>query len=130
LDRAARVANGWLPLFVTVEQFVRANAELDARLAAVGRLPNAVRRGAVVIMSPDRRAHGRQEALDWMSSLWHLDRDRLGRYLVSGTVEACAGALQQYRDAGAEHVAVLVADDDATRAFARIASAEAASRSW
>ncbi len=127
LRRAARRGDGWMPLFLDVEQYAGAVARLrDATLAA-GREAEDVVASVVVFVSVDddvERARARGTA--WMSTLYGLPPKAFGRHLVAGTAVEVAETVEAYREAGAEHVAVYVTADRPVEQFAAIVAARRA----
>ncbi len=121
IDRTAAVGDGWMPIFVTPDQYAASNAQLDAALEREGRSAGQVVRAATVIVSLTDRRWRRADALEWASALWNLDPTRLERFVWSGSPEECRDALGRYRQAGAEHVSVLLATDHPVEMFRTLA---------
>ncbi len=129
LRRAARAADGWVPLFVDAPSMADAIAELRSLAVAAGRPADAVTPAVVVMVSVGAdaaRAADRGSA--WLASLYGIPAKAFGRHLVAGSPERCAGAVRRYLGAGAAHVAVMVAGDDPMDQFAQLASAVTAQR--
>lgn len=110
--RAARVGDGWMPLFVDP---VRYRADLD-RLAeeasAGGRAPGSVTPAIVLFVSvDDDPVTAMDRGTRWMSSMYAIPAKAFERHLVSGNADGVAEQVATYRDAGAEHVALYVTDD-------------------
>jgi alkanesulfonate monooxygenase SsuD/methylene tetrahydromethanopterin reductase-like flavin-dependent oxidoreductase (luciferase family) len=76
-----------------------------------GRDPRAIRPAVVVFLRVGGSASEHQRGLQWLSDLYGLAPSRFERHLVSGSPSACVERVEQFRSAGAEHVAVMVADD-------------------
>jgi alkanesulfonate monooxygenase SsuD/methylene tetrahydromethanopterin reductase-like flavin-dependent oxidoreductase (luciferase family) len=128
-QRAARTGDGWIPLFVSPAQLADDIERLRAETAAAGRRPDAVQPGVVMVAtvgSDCRRAAASGSA--WLSSLYGIPAVAFERHLVAGPAEHCAEAAARYLDAGAEHVAVMVADDEPVGQFGELAAALAAHR--
>jgi alkanesulfonate monooxygenase SsuD/methylene tetrahydromethanopterin reductase-like flavin-dependent oxidoreductase (luciferase family) len=127
LRRAAARGDGWIPLFVTPEEYAAAHARLDKEAERSGRDPADVTRAVVVFVSL-----GGDDALDrglsWMSSLYGLPERSFARHLIAGDARACARALARFADAGVEHVAVFVASDAPLVQFADLAGEYASLR--
>ncbi len=68
-------------------------------------------RAVVVFVGVGGDEAGRR-GLEWMSSLYGLPARSFARHLVTGDARRCAAALGRYVEAGAQHVAVFVTDDD------------------
>lgn len=113
IRRTAAVGDGWLPMFLSPAAYGERLAVLRSELAAVGRTADAVLPAVVVMVStgPDASV-ARQRAADWLGALYGLPARAFARHVVAGPVDHVADALDAYRDAGAAHVAVMVADED------------------
>jgi alkanesulfonate monooxygenase SsuD/methylene tetrahydromethanopterin reductase-like flavin-dependent oxidoreductase (luciferase family) len=121
--RAASVGDGWIPLFLTASEFQASLASLRRETEAAGRDPEAVAPGVVVFacVGDDSEAPARGAA--WLSHLYRLPAKSFRRHLVAGPPEACAAALARYADAGARHIAVMVAGAPALEHFAVLRTA-------
>ena len=112
LRRAAHRADGWMPLFLTVDQYGDAVERLAKEVDAAGRAPDAVTPAMVLFVSIDEdRGRGTAKGTGWMGSLYGIPPKAFERHLVCGTAEEVAQRVADYRGAGAEHVAVYVTDD-------------------
>jgi alkanesulfonate monooxygenase SsuD/methylene tetrahydromethanopterin reductase-like flavin-dependent oxidoreductase (luciferase family) len=115
--RAAAVGDGWIPLFLTPEEYEPALADLRRETAEAGRNPDAVEPAVVVFACVgDDDAHER--GARWLSNLYRLPPKAFRRHLVSGSPEACAAGLTRFADAGARHLVVMVAGSPALEHFA------------
>jgi alkanesulfonate monooxygenase SsuD/methylene tetrahydromethanopterin reductase-like flavin-dependent oxidoreductase (luciferase family) len=113
LVRAARVGDGWMPLFVDPEDYRAACDTLSDEIATAGRSPDAVSRAMVLFISiDDDPGVAMSRGLAWMSSMYNVPTKAFSRRLVAGTAEQVADQVSTWRDAGAEHVVVYVTDDD------------------
>lgn len=110
LRRAAMKGDGWIPLFVGPEEYAAALGRLDKETDRAGRSPAQIARAVVVFVSLGPAPV--ETGLAWMSSLYGLPAHAFARHLVAGDARACAAVVAQYLEAGAEHVAVFVTDDD------------------
>jgi len=119
--RAARRGDGWVPLFLGPAAFADRLATLRGEAEAAGRDPAEVAAAAVVFLhvGPAREAQARGTA--WLSSLYGIPPRAFARHLVAGPPAACADRVGAYLAAGADHVAVMVADDDPIEHFAALA---------
>jgi len=130
LDRAARLGNGWIPLFMTPSSYSAANRELEERAEKLGRDPAEITRAVVLFVAPSSSASGgnsiasKEAGLSWMSSLYGLPPRAFARHLVSGTAPQVADQIHEYFEAGAQHVALFVADDRPVDAFSELCAAE------
>lgn len=121
LVRAATRGDGWMPLFLDVEQYRDAIYRLRTAQAEAGREPEAVCASMVVFVSVHdniEAAHAR--GTQWMSTLYGLPPKAFSRHLVAGSAEAVADRLEEYHKAGAQHVVVYVTSDHPIDQFASI----------
>jgi alkanesulfonate monooxygenase SsuD/methylene tetrahydromethanopterin reductase-like flavin-dependent oxidoreductase (luciferase family) len=121
--RAAAVGHGWVPLFVTPDDYGPALEALRQETEAAGRDPHAVEPAIVVfarVGSDDKApAHG----AEWLSEMYGVPARAFERYLVAGEPETCAAALSRYVEAGAHHILVMVAGVGSVRHFDLLRSA-------
>jgi len=124
LRRAAHLADGWMPLFLSVGEYADAVERLGKEADAVGRTAGAVTPSMVLFVSLDEdRARGTAKGTAWMGSLYGLPPKAFDRHLVAGTPDEVAARVAEYRSAGAEHVAVYVTDDQPIDQFERLLAA-------
>ncbi len=121
--RAARFADGWVPLFLGPDELRTALDRLRQDTVAAGRPPEAVTPAvvAMVAVGPGRQVHDR--GTRWLSSLYGIPPKAFDRHLVAGPAEHCAEQLHRFFDAGADHVVVMVADYRAVDHFAELVGA-------
>jgi alkanesulfonate monooxygenase SsuD/methylene tetrahydromethanopterin reductase-like flavin-dependent oxidoreductase (luciferase family) len=126
--RAARHGDGWIPLFVTPEDYARQLPEVLGGAEAAGRDPDALTPAVVVFVHvaeggtrPDQRARAR--GTRWLSGLYGIPPRAFERHLVAGPAAACAERIGRFFEAGARHVVAMVADDAVTAHFAGLAGA-------
>jgi alkanesulfonate monooxygenase SsuD/methylene tetrahydromethanopterin reductase-like flavin-dependent oxidoreductase (luciferase family) len=121
--RAAAVGDGWIPLFLTPPEYEDSLAALRRETEDAGRDPGAVEPGIVVFacVGDDGEAQARGAA--WLSRLYHLPAKSFRRHLVAGSPDACAAALLRFAEAGARHIAVMVAGAPAVDQFAHLRGA-------
>jgi alkanesulfonate monooxygenase SsuD/methylene tetrahydromethanopterin reductase-like flavin-dependent oxidoreductase (luciferase family) len=121
--RAAVVGQGWIPLFLAPDDYASAVARLQEEVTAAGRAPDAVTPGIVVFVriGDDERAPAQGAA--WLSDLYRLPPKAFARHLVAGSPETCAAQLWGYADAGARHIAVMVAGAPAVEHFGLLRNA-------
>lgn len=117
LARAAGLADGWMPIFLTAEGFSSANDDLDARLRRADRPADSVTRAPVAIVAATDQSWRRDDALGWMVELWGADAARLDRFLITGSAGECAEQLAEYHASGADQVVTLMANDHPARMF-------------
>jgi alkanesulfonate monooxygenase SsuD/methylene tetrahydromethanopterin reductase-like flavin-dependent oxidoreductase (luciferase family) len=124
LRRAAHLADGWMPLFLSVDEYGDAVERLAKEADAVGRQGDPVTPAMVLFVSLDEdRARGAATGTAWMGSLYGLPPKAFDRHLVAGTPDEVATRIAEYRSVGAEHVAVYVTDDEPIDQFERLMTA-------
>jgi alkanesulfonate monooxygenase SsuD/methylene tetrahydromethanopterin reductase-like flavin-dependent oxidoreductase (luciferase family) len=124
LRRAAALADGWMPLFLTPDAYRDALERLAKEVDRAGRAPDDVTPSIVLFVSIDddpRRALDRGTA--WMSSLYGIPAKAFARHLVSGTATEVAETIAAFSDAGAAHVAVYVTEDQPLGQFETLVAA-------
>lgn len=110
LRRAATLGDGWFPHLCTPDWYAAHRARLDGALAEHGRDPAEVRRGVLVAAAVEGVEPGLDPAA-WLGSLYRLDPGRFGHVLVHGSAARILEAIAAYEQAGAEHVALMIAGD-------------------
>ena len=124
LRRAATLADGWMPLFLTPNEYREAVERLAKEVDRAGRPADAVT-PSIVLFVVDRRRSAAPAArgTEWMSSLYGIPAKAFERHLVSGTAAEVADVVAAFRGAGAEHVAVYVTADQPLDQFERLVAA-------
>lgn len=124
LRRAAALGDGWVPLFVGPERFGELLGHLHKEAQANGRDPGAITTAVVMATSVGTdSARATETGLEWLSSLYGIAPKAFARHLVAGSAGACADVAARYHAAGASHVVVMVAGDDAGDQFTALAGA-------
>jgi alkanesulfonate monooxygenase SsuD/methylene tetrahydromethanopterin reductase-like flavin-dependent oxidoreductase (luciferase family) len=123
IRRAARRGHGWVPLFISVDDYRRGLAALDAEIDSAGRAPEDVTRAVVVFARVGEPEAATAAGLRWLSSLYGIPERAFASHLIAGDARSCAARLAAYRDAGAAHVAVMLAADHAVEQFTELAAA-------
>ncbi len=126
LSRAARLGDGWMPLFVPPEKLARQIGELDDQAVALGRQPFEITKSIVLFVSTDSKMSStsiKSRGIDWMGSLYRLDPEKFSRHIVSGSPQECAQVIQEYYEVGVNHVVVYVTSDHPLDQFAQIQEA-------
>ena len=124
LRRAAHLADGWMPLFLSVDEYGDAVERLGKEVDASGRAPDAVTPAMVLFVSIDEDVErGAAKGTDWMGSLYGLPPRAFARQLVAGSVDEVASRVAEYRAVGAEHVAIYITDDQPIDQFTRLMAA-------
>ena len=121
--RAAAVGDGWIPLFLTASEYEESVVALRQETQAAGRDPEAVEPAVVVFACVGDHSETTARGLAWLSRLYRLPAKSFRRHLVAGPPDACAAALARYADAGARHIAVMVAGAPALEHFALLRAA-------
>ncbi len=100
LRRAARLGDGWIPLFVPPADYAAALGRLDKEAERAGRDPGSVVRATVAFVSVGTSG-AKERGLSWMASLYGIAAHSFERHLVTGTARSCAEALVRFTQAGA-----------------------------
>lgn len=123
LLRAASRGQGWIPTFLTVDEYPGRLGLLRELQRSSGRSEDAVTPAAVAFVRTGETAAARREGTAWLSSLYGIPSSAFDRHLIAGSARDCACQLERYLDAGARHVAVMVADDRASEHFGPVCRA-------
>jgi len=121
--RAAAVGAGWVPLFISVDEYGPALQSLRQETIEAGRQPDDVEAAVVVFVRVGTEGEAHQQGAEWLSNLYGVPAKAFDRHLVAGTSEACAAELTKFVRAGARHVVVMVAGNDAVQQFGFLRSA-------
>ena len=121
--RAAARGDGWIPLFLGPDDLARGVDLLRQETAAAGRDPMAVTPAVVLPMAVGTDPATHERGTQWLARLYGIPPKAFARHLVAGSPDRCAEVVARYQEAGAEHVVVMVADDDALGHFARLIAA-------
>jgi alkanesulfonate monooxygenase SsuD/methylene tetrahydromethanopterin reductase-like flavin-dependent oxidoreductase (luciferase family) len=122
-QRAARVGAGWVPLFLTPDDYAPALTELRRETVQAGRDPESVEAGVVVFACVGEGEGTAEGGAQWLSDLYRLPPKAFRRHLVAGPPEECAALLQRYADAGARHILIMVAGSPAVEHFDQLRTA-------
>jgi alkanesulfonate monooxygenase len=125
--RAAAVGDGWVPLFLTPDEYGPALHTLRRETEEAGRDPDAVEAAVVVFARVGPEDEAPAQGAQWLSEMYGVPPRAFERHLVAGESETCAAALCRYMEAGARHILVMVAAPDAVRHFGLLRSAIVAS---
>ncbi|HUZ09181.1 MAG TPA: LLM class flavin-dependent oxidoreductase [Acidimicrobiales bacterium] len=121
--RAARTGDGWVPLFLSPDQYAQDLARLRDETGAAGRDPGDVTAATVVFVHVGPEDSALRQGCEWLSSFYGIPPKAFARHLVAGSARSCAERLVGYADAGAEHVVTMIADDHAVDHFAELVDA-------
>lgn len=128
LRRAATMADGWMPLFLSTTEYGDAVERLRKEVDRSGRPSGSVVPSMVLFISIDDDAgEARRRGAAWMASLYGIPARAFERHLVHGTAAEVADVVTSFRAAGAEHVVVYVTADQPMAQFERLVAALAAS---
>ena len=96
--RAAATGDGWIPLFLTPDEYATALVSLRRETDEAGRDPDAVTAGVVVFacVGDDNAA---VRGADWLSDMYRLPPKAFARHLAAGSPDVCAERLHLYADA-------------------------------
>ncbi len=119
--RAARVGDGWVPLFLSPERYAHNLLKLREETAAAGRDPAAVTAAEVVVVHVGPEDRARAQGCAWLSSFYGIPPKAFARHLIAGSAARCAEQLVAHLESGADHVIVMIADDHAVEHFAELA---------
>jgi alkanesulfonate monooxygenase SsuD/methylene tetrahydromethanopterin reductase-like flavin-dependent oxidoreductase (luciferase family) len=120
--RAAVLGDGWIPLFLTPEDYAGALVGLRNETEQAGRDPDEVI-PAVVVFSCVGDNDAKDRGANWLSKLYRLPPKAFVRHLAAGSPEAIAERLHAYGEAGARHIAVMVAGSPAVEHFRQLHAA-------
>jgi alkanesulfonate monooxygenase SsuD/methylene tetrahydromethanopterin reductase-like flavin-dependent oxidoreductase (luciferase family) len=104
--------SGWNSAFLRPKGFADECTKLRDDLAAAGRGQDEVVAAATVAVRVGRKDDVVPEALRYLAGMYALDPRLFVGHVVAGEVEHCVERVQHYVDAGADHVALVVAADD------------------
>lgn len=127
LRRAAGLADGWLPLFLSPDAYQQAVERLAKEVQKAGRPDGSVVPAMTLFISvDDDPTVARQRGTGWMSSLYAIPAKAFERHLVAGDAAKVAAVISAFRQAGARHVSLYVTDDNPLPQFERLMNALAA----
>jgi probable F420-dependent oxidoreductase len=116
LRRAARFADGWLPISPSAEEFSRDWERLCGYCAETGRDPNSLLRVLYVTLNVNRdRAKAESEMAAFLEAYYgaeHVAAVSRTQGHEAGEPERCADFLRRFAQAGARHFVVRFAADD------------------
>jgi alkanesulfonate monooxygenase SsuD/methylene tetrahydromethanopterin reductase-like flavin-dependent oxidoreductase (luciferase family) len=120
--RAAETGDGWIPLFLTPDNYAAALVRLRSETEQAGRDPDDVVPGVFVFscVGDDDAA---ERGARWLSDLYRLPPKAFARHLAAGSHDAVAERLRCYCEAGARHIVVMVAGSPAVEQFRQLREA-------
>jgi alkanesulfonate monooxygenase SsuD/methylene tetrahydromethanopterin reductase-like flavin-dependent oxidoreductase (luciferase family) len=124
LRRAAKLGDGWMPLFLAPQAYGEAIERLAKEIDRAGRGADEVTPSIVLFVSiDDDPVAARVAGTRWMSSLYGIPAKAFERHLVAGTAAEVAEVVAVYRAAGAAHVDLYITADQPVEQFERLVSA-------
>lgn len=107
IERAARLGDGWMGIFLTPERYRERLDSLKALreragLGADGFTPSLYAWTCIA----DTDAEAKRIASGILGAFYNLEYDKLERFAVVGSAETCARRFAEFADAGVEHFAV------------------------
>ena len=120
--RAAARGDGWIPLFLTPDDYAAALPRLRDETEQAGRDPDDVLPG-VVVFSRVGDDDATERGARWLSELYRLPPRAFARHLAAGSPDAIAERLRCYAEAGARHIVVMVAGSPAVEHFRHVRAA-------
>lgn len=121
--RAARKADGWVPLFLTPQEYEEALLLLAQDTLAAGRRPVDIEAAVIVFLHVGNNETANERGCKWLSSLYGIPAKAFERHIVSGTAKVCASRVKEYIEAGARHIVTMVADDNPVEHFVDLVDA-------
>jgi alkanesulfonate monooxygenase SsuD/methylene tetrahydromethanopterin reductase-like flavin-dependent oxidoreductase (luciferase family) len=110
--RVVAHGTGWNSAFLRPKGFAAERERLRADLAAAGRDPDEVTIAATVAVRVGPKDEVVPEALGYLAGMYALDPRMFVAHVAAGEAAHCAERVQRYVEAGADHVALVVAADD------------------
>jgi alkanesulfonate monooxygenase SsuD/methylene tetrahydromethanopterin reductase-like flavin-dependent oxidoreductase (luciferase family) len=123
LRRTADLGDGWVPLFLSPEEYRAGLNRLDEAAVAAGRVPEDIVRAVVLFARVGKAKAASTDGTEWLSSLYRIPPRAFERHIVSGPAEDCAEAIDAFWRAGAQHVVVMVAAENALEHFEALRTA-------
>ncbi|MBA3742598.1 LLM class flavin-dependent oxidoreductase [Sporichthya sp.] len=124
LRRAARVADGWLGVWLSARRLAEVRTQLDEYAAQYARPRCTVLQMVFAHVTDDVDA-GRAEAAAFAKGQYGLGYEKLERWVLVGHEARVADGLAELRDAGAEGFVVVPAAADALTQYHRLAGVRA-----
>jgi len=124
LRRAARVADGWLGVWMSAKRLAETRAQLHEYCAEQGRPPCTVLQMVFVHVTDDAAA-GEAEAFAFAQGQYGPAAEKLGRWTLVGDAARVAAGLAELREAGAEGFVIMPAARDILGHYHRLAKVRA-----
>jgi alkanesulfonate monooxygenase SsuD/methylene tetrahydromethanopterin reductase-like flavin-dependent oxidoreductase (luciferase family) len=124
LRRAARVAEGWLGVWISPRRVAEVRQRLDELAAEYGRPPcRLVLMVFVHVCEPGGHEAALAEAAAFVQGQYALPFEQLRKWVLVGTEDEVADGLAALRDAGAESFVLTAAAADQLEQYRRFAAA-------
>ena len=107
LRTAGRLGDGWLPIWISPEQYSAGWSEIRGHATAAGRDPDALAAAAVApALVDDDGDRARRHAHEHLEQRYatSFSEHAIERYCVAGTPSECAAKVRAYADAGVRHL--------------------------
>jgi alkanesulfonate monooxygenase SsuD/methylene tetrahydromethanopterin reductase-like flavin-dependent oxidoreductase (luciferase family) len=120
LQRAARVGNGWLTMWMSPER-IREQAEPLAQLAAAAGRPRPTLGLAISVHVDANEGRAREQAEDYTQAMYGMPFEKVARYTPVGSAERVAERIRAYADAGVEEFVLTPLTGEPTAQIPRLA---------
>jgi alkanesulfonate monooxygenase SsuD/methylene tetrahydromethanopterin reductase-like flavin-dependent oxidoreductase (luciferase family) len=120
LRRAARVADGWLPMWLAPDAIAQRRERLAELAAEHGRHTPKVALLLLVHVDDDL-SRARHEAAEHLEGQYRMPLHVVERWAALGPAERVAGELRAYRDAGVDAFVLMPLGRDPLEQYARLA---------
>jgi alkanesulfonate monooxygenase SsuD/methylene tetrahydromethanopterin reductase-like flavin-dependent oxidoreductase (luciferase family) len=121
LDRVARLADGWLTIMATPEEFALSSQMLDEEAREVSRDPTSITRALEIWVNVgDNRSRCRQQVDEAIGRYFGgapLDEATIDRWILVGSPASCLEQLQRFQSSGVQHVKLVIGAPDVDRQF-------------
>jgi alkanesulfonate monooxygenase SsuD/methylene tetrahydromethanopterin reductase-like flavin-dependent oxidoreductase (luciferase family) len=120
MQRAARVGDGWLTMWMTTERVRQSAAVLTEQSQALGR-PRPALGLALSVHVDANEGRAREEAEDYTQAMYGMPFEKVARYTPVGSAERVAEQIAAYADAGVEEFVLTPLTGEPTAQIARLA---------
>jgi alkanesulfonate monooxygenase SsuD/methylene tetrahydromethanopterin reductase-like flavin-dependent oxidoreductase (luciferase family) len=120
LQRAARVGNGWLTMWMTTERLRESAEVLAAQSEALGR-PRPALGLALSVHVDANEGRAREQAEDYTQAMYGMPFEKVARYTPVGSAERVAERIRASADAGVEEFVLTPLTGEPTAQIPRLA---------
>jgi alkanesulfonate monooxygenase SsuD/methylene tetrahydromethanopterin reductase-like flavin-dependent oxidoreductase (luciferase family) len=120
MQRAARVGDGWLTMWMTTNRLRESAAVLAEQSEALGR-PRPALGLALSVHIDANEGRAREEAEDYTQAMYGMPFEKVARYTPVGSAERVAEQIAAYADAGVEEFVLTPLTGEPTAQIARLA---------